>query len=83
MDRGQKKKNILYMCVCVFVHKHRCVHTCLWLPALGVWGDDEDLMAGKPSNTGRKDKDRFGFEMNAELEVASFYFYWYVNEKSV
>lgn len=55
MDRGQKKKKQHFLCVCVC--KHKCIHTCLCLPALGVWGDDEDLMTGKPSNTGRKDKD--------------------------
>lgn len=76
VDRGQKK--IHFVCVCTSTR----VHTCLCLFAFGMWGN-EDLMAGKPSNTERKDKDRFGFEMNADLEVAGFYFYWYVNEKSV
>ena len=55
-----KKKYISCVCVCVCVCTSTRVHTRLCLFALGMWGD-EDLMAGKPSNTERKDKDRFGF----------------------
>ena len=59
--QGAKKNTLcVCVCVCVCVYKHTCVHICLCLFALGMWGD-EDLMAGKPSNTERKDKDRFGF----------------------
>lgn len=61
------------MCVCVHAHvsSHTVMPTCI---GLGV-NKDLDLVAGKHSNTGRKDKGRLGFEMRSDLEVARFYYY--------
>lgn len=83
MDRGQKICVCACVCVHVRVYAHVCADTLMHVCRLWVDEDLEVLVAGKPNYTWRKDKDRFGFKMSSDLEVARFYYYWYVNEKSV